>query len=91
MEYDKIKTMQYERESRFFIHGYHEEWRIKGKQVAQYRHDKIPFGMEVGMLPNGVKEIKKETTVSFLGKKTKLKKGDLVSINLMPICGRVKR
>lgn len=90
MNYDKQKTEQYERESQFEIHGYHEELRLDGRQIAQIKHEAIPFGMSLGCLGGGVFSVKEPRTYTLRGKKTRVSPGQLVSRSIIPICGRIK-
>ena len=90
MNYDKQKTERYERESQFNIHGYHEELRVEGRQIAQIEHKAIPFGMSLGHLGGGVFSVKEPTAFLLRGKKTKILPNQVISRSIIPICGRVK-
>lgn len=90
MNYDTKKTEIHKKESMFEIHGYHQEFYYDGKMIAQKRHDKIPFGCNIGGLGRFL-EIKEDTVFELRGKKTKIKKGEAVRVCIMPICGRLKK
>lgn len=89
-KYDKQKTEKHKRESMFEILGYHEELRCKGKQIAEIRHDYIPWGCDLGHLGGGVFDVKKPTEFNLRGQKTVICPGVLISRSIIPLCGRLK-
>ena len=90
IQYDHELTASCLEESQFIIHGFHEEWRQGGKLLTTIHHDAIPQGQKLGGDINNDYIIEEDVTVTNYNKKTKLKKGDVVSRCFMPICGRIK-
>ncbi len=90
IKYDMDYTNDCLEGSQFIIHGFHEEWRQSGKLVNTITHEAIPLGAKLGGHINQDHVIEDNMIVTNYNKKTKLKKGEVVSRCFLPVCGRIK-